>query len=288
MSLKVHVICLALNEEVFIQEFLKALYPFVQGISVITQYDRDYYGNKVSPDKTIEKVLNFPDDEGKIHLVIRRFNDEAAARNHEINAIKFNPSKKIITHGVNKNLINKFHTIPDYFLIADADEIYDSKTFPLILKYLEEKQPKGMRITGYNYCWTWNQRVPKTYEHFIQFGFIRPNIYFKSRRLVSFNESRIRKQLQRLKIPDFSSRLFGFIECPESIGVFHHGWFIGNEQRHRDKLERHSHKQELDLDKFIGNLNKVPTIKVSNNELPNNLVNGNWPKNFFLNDLNGN
>ena len=41
MSLRIHAIVLALNEEVFIANQLNTLYPFCCGISVITQYDRD-------------------------------------------------------------------------------------------------------------------------------------------------------------------------------------------------------------------------------------------------------
>jgi hypothetical protein len=283
MKLKIHVICLALNEEIFIEEFLKALYPFVQGISVITQYDRDYYGNKVVPDRTVEKVLKFPDIDGKIHLVVRRFNDETAARNHEMNALNHNPAKSIVTHGTDITNILEFHKKPDYYLIADADEIYDSETFPSIMEYLAKKKPNGMRITGYNYYWTWNQRVPKSHEHFLQFGFVRPGLRFKIRRLITFNETRIRKQLLRFHIPDFSAKLYGFIECPESTGVFHHGTYLGDEKRHREKLAKHSHKHELDIENYISNLKNVPTLKVLNKELPKNIVNGNWPKNFFLN-----
>lgn len=282
MSLRIHVICLALNEDIFIEGFLKVLYPFVHGISIITQYDRDYYGNKLVPDETVKKVLNFPDEEGKIHLIVRRFKDEATARNHEMRALSYNPTKQIISHGVDRSIISNFHKKPDYFLIADADEIYDSETFPKILEYLEKKKPRGMRVTGYNYYWTWNQRVPKSYEQFIHFGFIKPNVIFKMRRFVSYTETRLRKQLLRFKLPDFSAKLFGFIECPEEIGVFHHGCYLGDEKRHRQKLEKSSHRLELDLDTYIKNLKNVPTIEISDKELPKNILNGNWPDNFFL------
>src|SRR5215470_17140628 len=99
MSLRIHAIILALNEEVFIINQLNTLYPFCTGISVLTQYDRDWYGERVSPDRTAELVMNHPDPEGKIHFIIRRSPDEAAARNAEMLARAIRPDRKIISHG---------------------------------------------------------------------------------------------------------------------------------------------------------------------------------------------
>src|SRR5258708_15091841 len=98
MNLRVHAIILALNEEVFIQNHLRTLYPFCSGISVLTQYDRDWYGKPVKPDRTVELVSNFPDPEGKIHLVVRRFPDEAAARNCEMLVLSSNTHRQIMYH----------------------------------------------------------------------------------------------------------------------------------------------------------------------------------------------
>src|SRR6266513_4050250 len=99
MPLRIHAIVLALNEEVFIENQLRTLYPFCSGISVLTQYDRDWYGNAVKPDRSAELVLNFPDPEGKIHLVVRRFPDEAAARNAEMLALSASPDRRVMSHG---------------------------------------------------------------------------------------------------------------------------------------------------------------------------------------------
>ena len=75
--LRVHAIIIALNEEQFIEQTLVPLYEQCSGISVITQYDRNYYGERVVPDATVQKVLSFPDPAGKISLVVRRYTDEA-------------------------------------------------------------------------------------------------------------------------------------------------------------------------------------------------------------------
>src|SRR5438128_2024922 len=123
-SLKIHAICIALNEDDFIKEFLKSMYPFCSGISIISQYDRDYYGKHVVPDNTIKYALDFPDPEGKINIVVRRYNDETASRNHEMMSVLSDGSKGVQPHGASIEKVKKFFEPPDYFLIVDADEIY--------------------------------------------------------------------------------------------------------------------------------------------------------------------
>lgn len=279
-KLSIHVICIALNEEVFIEDFIKNLYPFASGISIITQYDRDYYGNSVVPDTMVNKVLSYPDVEGKIHLVMRRFKDEAAARNHEMLSLMIKPSKKIQPHGVAKNIIDDFYRTPDYFLIADADEIFDPLTVPFILNYLSKKRPNGMRVTGYNYMWSWNNRVPITYEHFNHFGFIKPGILFEQKRTVNWNEFRLGKLLNKLHLPDFSSSLYNFINCPIEIGVFHHGAYIGTMERINNKIKKHSH-QEIKNSLYLDQLKQIPFDFIPTADLPDMLKNGNWPKGYI-------
>src|SRR3984893_10884795 len=97
--MRIHAIVLALNEEVFIENQLRTLYPFCSGISVLTQYDRDWYGRRVVPDRTLELVANFPDPEGKIHLVLRRWRDQPAALNCEIGALSSRAAKGVPSHG---------------------------------------------------------------------------------------------------------------------------------------------------------------------------------------------
>ena len=150
ISLRIHAIVLALNEEPFILNQLQTLYPVCSGISVVTQYDRDWYGNEIKPDRTVELVLGFPDPEGKIHLVVRRFPDEAAARNCEMLSIMSRPERRVMSHGSSKTRIHEFHRIPDYFLIVDADEFYDPETFPQILQQcgMVYSKPNGHSSNG--------------------------------------------------------------------------------------------------------------------------------------------
>src|SRR6202043_2295373 len=112
--MRIHAIVLALNEEIFIENQLKTLYPFCSGISVLTQYDRDWYGNAVVPDRTAELVLKFPDPDGKINLVVRRFPDEAAARNAEILSLMSRPDRRVMSHGSTEDRIREFYRVHVY------------------------------------------------------------------------------------------------------------------------------------------------------------------------------
>jgi hypothetical protein len=106
--MRIHAICIALNEEDLIVELLKSMYPFCSGISVITQFDRDYFGKKVVPDNTVNYALDFPDPEGKINVVVRRYNDETASRNHEMMSVLSNASKGIKPHAVSLDKVQRF------------------------------------------------------------------------------------------------------------------------------------------------------------------------------------
>lgn len=280
MSLKIHAIVIALNEEDFIAEAIKPLYPYCSGISVITQYDRDYYNNKVVPDKTIEKFLSFPDPDCKLHLVMRKYNDETASRNHEMLSLLTNPVHKVIPHGNSIEIIKQFHEAPDYFLIVDADEIYDIETLGKIIDYLSFKKPRGMRVSAFQYLNKWNHRIPLEVVHHHHFGFVKAGLMFEQRRVLNWNESRLSKLLKIVHLPDFSARLFGFEECPQNVGMFHHGSYLGSETRLVEKFSKHSH-QEVNNNQYISKIKLLPFEYIDTKFLPLNIRNGNWPANFI-------
>ncbi|SJZ98827.1 hypothetical protein [Sediminibacterium ginsengisoli] len=276
--LKIHAIILALNEENFITAQLDTIYPFCDRISVITQYDRDWYGTAVNTDGTVDIILKYPDPGGKINLVVRRLPDEAAARNMEMLAFNRKSFKGIQTHGNPITAVEAFHNPPDYFWVIDADEIYDQTTIPSILSFLEKKNPRGMRVTGYNYVRTWNRRIPRTTIDFTHFGFVKPGVLFEQRRVVSWNEHRLARLFKMLRLPDWSAFFFGFINCPEQIGVFHHGCWLGDNARIRDKFQKSSHRESIGWE--ADSVDDIHSEYVPNSNLPINIQKAKWPDNF--------
>jgi hypothetical protein len=280
MSLRIHAIVLALNEQAFIDNQLRTLYPFCSGISVLTQYDRDWYGKPMAPDRTAELVLGFPDPAGKIHFVVRRSPDEAAARNQEMLSLTSRPHSGVMSHGSESARISGFYDRPDYFFIVDADELYDPETLPGMIALLAAKRPRGMRVNAFNYVRTWNRRVPADVVRFCHFGFVQPGVLFTMRRTVSWNESRLAKLLHLMRMPDFSARLWGFIECPWSVGFFHHGCWLGKRERLISKSLRSSH-QEIATVEYPDEVAATPFVFVPDEQLPLSIRNGSWPAEFF-------
>jgi hypothetical protein len=278
--LRIHAIVLALNEEAFIRNQLATLYPFCTGISVLTQYDRDWYGKPVVPDATLQIVADYPDPEGKIHLVVRRWPDEAAARNGEMLALMTSPDRGIMPHGSSPDRIRCFHQSPDYFWIVDADEIYDPQTVPAMLELLAAKRPRGMRVHGFNYVKTWNRRVPRDEVRFCQFGFVKPGVLFKMRRTVSWNESRCAKLLTMCRCPDISAALWGFIECPPEVSMFHHGCWVGSDERLVAKTAKSSH-MDANSQGYRDSVARIRFELVETRDLPANLQPSLWASEFF-------
>lgn len=280
MSLRIHAIVLALNEEPFITNQLRTLYPFCSGISVLTQYDRDWYGKRVVPDATARLVLDFPDPDGKIHLVMRRWRDQAAALNCEMAALSSHAARGVIGHGSPPEAIRRFHATPDYFWIVDADEFYDPATVPALLDLLARERPRGLRVHAHNYLGTWNRRVPMEAVRFCQFGFVRPGVRFTTIRQVSWNESRLSKLLGLLHLPDFSARAFGFMECPKEVAIFHHGCWLGCAARLRAKGAKSAH-QWADTPAYPSSVTNHPTVYVPTVDLPASIRDGVWPADFL-------
>jgi hypothetical protein len=281
--MRIHAIVLALNEEPFIENQLRTLYPFCSGISVLTQYDRDWYGKPVAPDETLQLVANFPDPEGKIQLVLRRWRDQAAALNCEMGALCCDPAQRVLTHGTPSNEIKRFHRTPDYFWIVDADEVYDPETIPNMLEFLNHRHPRGMRVHGFNYLKTWNRRVPMAAVRFCQFGFVRPGVTFTSIRTVTFNESRLQKLLKILRLPDFSAAAFGFVECPKTLAVFHHGSWLGDKGRLRAKAAKSAHTW-INKDDYAESLKDYPFEFVTTSDLPISIRAAQWPVGYLEED----
>lgn len=278
--MRVHVVCLALNEEVFITPMLQTLYPFCSGISVLTQYDRDWYGNRVTPDRMLQTVADFPDPEGKIHLVLRRWRDQSPALNSEMGALSAWPAKGVQSHGCPQEEIRNFHEPPDYFWIVDADEIYDPETVPAILEHLRKSRPRGMRVWGCNYLRTWNRRLPSNVVRFCQFGFLRPGVRFTHLREVTWNEHRLRKLLGILRLPDFAAKAFGFITCPPEVGIFHHGCWLGSDERLMAKARKSPHESAR-RSSWLAEVDALPWVSVPTAELPRSIREAKWPEGWI-------
>lgn len=297
MTSKIHAICLALNEEHFLAEQLELLYPFCSGISVITQYDRDYYDQRVRPDRTVPRVLEHPDPEGKIALVVRRWRDETVARNHEMLSVLARPHRKVDPHGTTMDVLRRRHAPPDYFLIVDADDFFDVDRIEGVLDHLEATRPRAMRMHFRNYIGTWNAVLPPEEAPTCSFVFVRAGILFQRWRILSRREfawngfryntprrwwSRRQRILAASGLSHLVERAHGFTVCPPEVGVMHHAQWIGGARRIEDKLRKSGNQSHNDP-RFREVLRTLPKTFVPTEELPRNIREGSWPADFWEN-----
>jgi hypothetical protein len=138
-----------------------------------------------------------------------------------------------------------------------------------------------MRIRGYTYLNKWNHRIPIDVVDFNHFGFIKAGLLFESRRVITWNEFRLKKLFKSLRMKDFSSLIYGFIDCPEDIGVFHHGCFLGDRERLIKKYKQHSHQESNNAD-WVNKILQFPYEQIPTSDLPINIKNGEWPESFFV------
>jgi hypothetical protein len=215
--------------------------------------------------------------------VVRRYIDETVSRNHEMLSLLTRPARGVLPHAWPVDEVLRVQTPPDYFLVVDADEIYDADTVPAILEYVQSKQPRGMRVSAYEYGRTWNQRVPADVYLHHQFGFVKAGLLFESRRVVTFNEQRLRKLLQILRLPGgLASSFYGFRDCPREVGMFHHACYVRRgRQGLIDKIRKHSHRAEYMNEAWVEKVLGQAYEYVPTSALPRNIREGRWPAEFF-------
>ncbi len=277
--MRFHAIIIALNEEQFIREAIRPLYPHCSGISVITQYDRNYYGDRVKPDQTVQRVLDFDDPDGKISLIVRRYTDEAVSRNHEMMALLATPFRGVIPHHAESAALRERHAPPDYFLIVDADEIFDVDSVGNMFEYVAHRRPNICRIEGYEYAGKWNRRVPIATYRNVRVGFVKAGRYFCSRRVISLWELRFKKLIWIAGIPStFADKLMGIDQCPLDIAAFHHGGLVRSSQGLVQRRDNHSEKKVYS---FVGEFTTLvdqPCDYIPTDQLPRNIREATWPE----------
>jgi hypothetical protein len=169
-QLTISAIIIALNEQGFIAPCLRAIYPFVTRIYLITNYDTDWHGHELEPDRTVETVVHFDDPDKKIILLFnRKILDETIHRNWAISAdqglyeashFRFRP------HAHSLADIRRQSPPTDFFWVIDADEIYDPETIPGALDFVSRTKADAVMIRGHNFFKSWNHRISLASDHF--------------------------------------------------------------------------------------------------------------------------
>jgi len=303
--MKITAIIVVLNDAEFITPCIRAIYDFVDQISIQTNYDRGWNGSLISPDDTVKKILEIPDEKGKISLHVMRMPDDAFARNQLMRSATYKLNHKYLPVFPDDQRIKMLCEPPDYFWIIDADEIYDPLTISGILKYLTAEKPNILRIHGVTYFKSWNYKISPSYW-FCHAGFIKPgNMIYDIREFYQPQWFRlIRNKYWNMGrrgdyLIDFTRRLRGEKILPHDIAVFHHGSFIGDNKRMRKKLLLSPHTHSKDSvknwyrnvwEKWTPDTRNFHPLKpwlfksveyVYTEELPDSIKNIDWPTGYI-------
>lgn len=246
-NLRLYAIYVTLKDEPFIEASLQSIYPFATRIFIVTAVNRAYKGSYVIPDKTFEKVLSFPDPDGKISVTRMWIPDDALARNWAMRALLHHDEYPVVSTAAPAELLQEWLEPPDWFWIIDGDEIYDPATVPAILEYVGKSSARQIMVWYHTYFKTWNYRVvdlaPGT-------SFVRPGHYFKYSR--GLNIPRVIGYLYLIPRigPPIADKLVGRDFVPPEIGVYHHPAYVGDTRRIEEKLATNRHHDEV-LDRWI-------------------------------------
>lgn len=276
--MRLSAVVIVFKEQDFIQATIKALYPVVDSVCVVSRQDRNFYGEPVTPDHSIQRVLDIPDPDNKIRIVVRRnlddlpgVDDAAKLRNA---AILLDPDA-------------------DYRLIVDSDEIWPTDMLREVWAYVQEKQHSAFRISSYCYFSKWNYRVVEPGEGYRPLAFLRGGFFFHNDRQVDWwGRARWGEYLRLFRKPKTSYL--------PSHWRLHHGSSVGSDNRiltkitnwgHRDliaedwfeKVWKNFDANSKDFHYFKGNgglyqaVEQIPTA-----ELPAEIRNQSWPEGWIL------
>jgi hypothetical protein len=242
--IRLHAICLCLDDAEFLGAAIASVYDHVDGITVGTTYDRDWQRRPVTPSGVVEEVLSRVDDpDRKVDLVVLSETNETRMRNRLMDLA--DPSAR-------SRRVRRQHDgdadLPDvdYFLVLDADEVWEAADLGRLREHAERRRLPYYRVAGRAYFQRWRWRVD-SFEWSV--ALVRSD-----RRLHAIRNPRVtlaQRVLARALRPIASSladRVMRYEEVPAEVAVFHHASYVGPRERIERKLGGSTHRPELRAD----------------------------------------
>lgn len=239
--LRLHAIYVALGERSLFECSLCSIYPFADGITVITTLDRDWSGTSWNDEGLAELVLERRlDPDRKVSLLVpANETNEARARNRAMDFAAPRRSDRRLRrqHG------RDFEPAAiDYFWIVDADEIYEPAAVEALTEYVARTRHPVYQVAAKSYFRRWNYQIDRI-GYFP--AFLRSDLRLGSLRNVP--TSLLGKMLFRIPYVPFEIviRACGVRTIPPSIGYFHHGSYVGPRERIEKKLYSTGHNTDI-------------------------------------------
>ncbi len=222
-SLRIHAIYAVLDDVPLFRASVASIYEHVDRITVITTHDRDWLGRHREPSALVTTILGRDlDPERKIDLIVSSETNEGACPEPG-NGLCVAEAR--LAPGAQPERVRRpVRGPPDYFLIIDADEIYEAADFQRIVGYIAWDRRPVYRVPCVRYFKRWNYRVD---GHEWAFAFVRAD--WRIEHIRGRRASFPRRVAARLPgVPSgLRARLRGFVDIPAAVGVFHHGSYIG-------------------------------------------------------------
>jgi len=131
---------------------------------------------------------------------------------------------------------------PDYFLIIDADEVYEAGALDRLRRYVVDHRAAIYRIGARRYFKYWTYRVTGL-EYSISLVRADVRLPYLRRLLVPVPRRAI------ARIPHVPERVrdaaLGYHDVPPEVAVFHHGSYVGPRDRIAGKLASFGHAHEV-------------------------------------------
>jgi len=219
-------VLLLFKERSFVEACVRAIYPVVDSICCVSRYDRNLAGKAVEPDDTLQVLLDIPDPDNKLRLVVNRGLEGLPGRNAEAQQ---------------RNAAMALDPDADYYLIVDSDEIWAGDVLRACWTEVQRSQWAGYRVYSYNYFRAWNYRVVEAGEGYRPFVFLRRGFWFDENRQIQWHgPARWKEYLRKGRKPKTAY-------FPPDLRL-HHGSAVGGDDRILTKLKNFTHADWIDPD----------------------------------------
>lgn len=226
--MRLSAVMLVFKEQAFVEASIRAIYPVVDSICCATRQDRNFFNEPVAPDATVQRILNIPDPDNKIRLVMQRdlrdlpgANAAAQLRNA---AIRLDPDA-------------------DYRLILDSDEIWPRATLERAWAQVQKEQWAGFRVSSVAFFGKWNYKVVEPPPGVRPIAFLKKGFWFENDRQINWHGPARWKEYLR------TGRKPKQVYFPPEM-LMYHGSGVGDDNRILTKIQNWDHREGVDPDWF--------------------------------------
>lgn len=236
MTVSLHAVYAVAGDADLLRASIASVYAEVDGITIVTGHDRDWMGRARSPGGTAEAVLaRLGDPERKITLVVLDESNEARTRNRAMDLAA--PRRRSLAVAAQSALDRPLRP-PDYFLVVDADEIYEAGALGRLKAHAARGRLPVYRVAAVRYFKRWNWRVSGL-EWLT--ALVRADV--RLHRLRNPRVAPARRVLARLPLlpRGARARVLGAEDVAPEVALFHHGSYVGPRARIAEKLASFGH-----------------------------------------------